>query len=371
MKIKLIYLFSCFFTLSNLHPGKAQDRPQTPIEPFAYKSIEVAYQVKTDTSVHLAATLTIPEGKGKFPAILIIGGSGQTHRDQPYHNHRMMLVLSDFLTKQGFATLRFDDRGAGKSTAGTKKYNQLVESDYLADAAAGIDFLKNHASVDPNKIGIIGHSAGATQGLILASDADHNIQFSIMLAGAVNNYPHLIVAQQSKLMAKAANRSQSIQTADSTFVSKSSYHTINEPIYEKRLAAIKSIAEDELSHLSPAEQAIVKKSFDTRVNILSSEQFHVAAREKKVDYLLKVKCPVLILLGDKDLNVDANYYGAQMSKSMKKNYNKKSKLYILPGINHLMQFSKTGLSEESKDITETINQKILELIGDWLSKITP
>lgn len=280
-----------------------------------------------------------------------------------------MLVLSDFLTKQGFATLRFDDRGAGKSTLGTKKYNKLVESDYLADAAAGLDFLKSNSLINAGKIGIVGQSAGATQGLVLAADDENKIWFSIMLAGAVNNYPHMIVAQQSKLMAKVSGKSNHVQEVDSSFIARSIYFTINESSYDERVKAIQAIADQELAKLTPLERDEVKKSFDTRVRILSSEQFHTAAQQKQEDPLLKVKCPVLILLGGNDLNVDANYYAPRMRASMQKNYHPKSQLYVLPGINHMMQNSKTGLSEESKDIVETINSKVLEIIASWLYKL--
>ncbi len=108
------------------------------------------------------------------------------------------------------------------------------------------------------------------------------------------------------------------------------------------------------------------KGFYTRVNILSSEQFHKAAQVKQEDWLLKIKCPVLIINGDLDLNVDAKIYVPKMAASLKKNYNKKSNIYVLHGINHMLQQGKTGLSEESNEIKETINPEILDIIGKWL-----
>ncbi|WP_159729905.1 S9 family peptidase [Sphingobacterium sp. 18053] len=345
---------------------RSQERPQTPQEPLPYQSINVNYQVREDTSVHLAATLTLPNGKGPFKAILIIGGSGQTSRNQPIYNHQMMFVLSDFLTKMGFATLRFDDRGAGKSTAGPKKFSQMTESDYLDDARAGIEFLKHQDQIDKDRIGVIGHSAGATQGLILATEKTSNIWFSIMLAGAVNNYPHMIVAQQSKLMAKASGHSLTMQLADSSFIARSIQYTTTEANYEKRRQEINRVAEEELQKLTPSEQDKLRKSFETRVKILSSEQFYTAAQQEQEDQLLKVKCPVLIILGGNDLNVDANFYGPNMLESLERNFNPKSRLVILPEISHLMQRSKTGLFDEAKDISETISVKVLDSISAWL-----
>lgn len=366
-----LYIFAVFLSsLTGLLTAKGQERPQTPKPPFPYRSVDVSYTVKTDTAVHLAASLTIPAGKGPFPAVLIIGGSGQVSRDQPFYNHKTMWVLADFLTRQGFATLRFDDRGAGKSTGGSKKWNELTEADLVADAAAGFDFLKQYPSIDPGKIGIIGHSAGARQGVEIASQEGRNAYFAIMLAGAIESFPHDIVAHQSKLMARAAGQSATAQKADSSFMARAIYYTVNEPSYEKRKTEIQRIADEELKTIPSPERETVTKGFYTRVNILSSGQFHEAAQAKQEDWLLKIKCPVLIINGDRDLNVDAKAYAPKMAASLKKNYNKKSSQYILPGINHMLQQGKTGLSEESNEIEETINPQILAILGKWLTDLS-
>ncbi len=350
---------------------KGQQRPQTPIAPFPYDVEEVFYKVASDTAVKLAATVTIPKDQGPFPAILIIGGSGQTSRDQPFFNHKPLWVLADFLTRLGYVTLRFDDRGAGSSTLGSKKIHELQEEDYLADASAGIDFLKKHPSVDPKKIGVIGHSAGAGQGLALLADKSKQLVFSIMLAGYVNNYPHMVVAHQSKMMAKAAGWPLSWQRADSSFVSRSIYYTKNENNYEQRYKAIKAIADEELTKLGKLETDELQKRINTRVYILASEQFHKAAQVEPKDNLLMIKSPVLIINGDLDLNVDAAYHSPRMASSLQKNFNSKSKIVVLKGINHMLQGGgRTGLMEESKDINETISPLILEQISKWLSTLS-
>lgn len=358
------------FIIAVAFKANSQQRPQTPQPPFPYTVEEVSYTIESDTTVRLAATLTIPKSKGPFKAILIIGGSGQTSRDQPFFGHKPLWVLSDYLTRLGYATLRFDDRGAGQSTKGSKKLHELEEKDYLADAAAGIDFLKQHPLIDPSKIGVIGHSAGATQGLAILADEKRGLCFSIMLAGCVSDYPHMIVAQQSKLMAKAAGWSIAWQKADSSFVSRSIHYTKSENNYEQRYKSIKAIADDELSKLEEQQRDELQKKMYTRVHILSSEQFYQAAQQEKDDYLLKIKSPVLIINGDLDLNVDAAYHSPKMAASLKKNFHQKSRIVVLKGINHMLQGGgKTGLMEESKEINETISPLILKEIKDWLTKL--
>ena len=75
-------------------------RPQEPRPPFPYRAVEVRYANPGAPGVTLAATLTVPAGEGKFPAALLIGGSGQSPRDQPFFGHKMMLVLADYLTRR-------------------------------------------------------------------------------------------------------------------------------------------------------------------------------------------------------------------------------------------------------------------------------
>ena len=90
-------------------------RPQNPAKPYPYREEEVTYDNKMQ-NVTLAATFTIPQGKGPFPAVVLITGSGPQDRDESLIGHKPFLILSDYLTRHGIAVLRADDRGTGKST---------------------------------------------------------------------------------------------------------------------------------------------------------------------------------------------------------------------------------------------------------------
>ncbi|HET7873256.1 MAG TPA: hypothetical protein VFL42_12135, partial [Terriglobales bacterium] len=91
-------------------------RPQDPVKPYPYRELEVSYENKSASGVTLAATLTLPQGPGPFPAVLLITGSGQQDRNEELLGHRPFLVLADYLTRRGIAVLRADDRGFAKST---------------------------------------------------------------------------------------------------------------------------------------------------------------------------------------------------------------------------------------------------------------
>jgi len=88
-------------------------RPQEPVN-FPYQVEEVKFE-NPKGGHFLAGTLTIPED-GKFKkAVILISGSGPQDRNEEVLNHKPFLVLSDHLTRQGLAVLRYDDRGVGES----------------------------------------------------------------------------------------------------------------------------------------------------------------------------------------------------------------------------------------------------------------
>lgn len=86
----------------------ALNRPQNPVPPFPYRSEDVVYS-NTAAGITLAGTLTIPSGKGPFPAAILITGSGAQDRDESLLGHKPFLVIADYLTRRGTAVLRVDD----------------------------------------------------------------------------------------------------------------------------------------------------------------------------------------------------------------------------------------------------------------------
>ena len=89
-------------------------RPQTPKPPFKYESEDVSF--KNDKQGHeLAGTLTLPSQGGPFPCVVLVSGSGPQDRDETLLGHKPFAVIADHLANHGIATLRYDDRGTGKS----------------------------------------------------------------------------------------------------------------------------------------------------------------------------------------------------------------------------------------------------------------
>ena len=165
-----------------LKPGQSAqpNRPQEPKAPFPYTTEEVAFH-NLDAHVTLAGTLTYPVGykPGKrIPVVLMVTGSGPQSRDEGVFDHKPFLVLSDFLARNGIASLRYDDRGVGQST-GSFKGN--TTRDFYEDAKAGLNWLRKTRRF--KSVGLLGHSEGG----LIAFMAGPGIQGDTLLAEQVNS----------------------------------------------------------------------------------------------------------------------------------------------------------------------------------------
>jgi hypothetical protein len=145
--------------------AEAPKRPQEPKKPYPYRAEEVSYENRA-AGVKFAGTLTLPPGKGPFPAALLVTGAGPQDRDETVFGHKPFLVLADYLTRRGIAVLRVDDRGVGGSTGNTL---QSTTDDFCGDALAGVAFLKARTEINPHEIGLVGHSEGGLIAPLVAS----------------------------------------------------------------------------------------------------------------------------------------------------------------------------------------------------------
>src|SRR5262249_53636518 len=137
-------------TLKRVAKPTTLNRPQEPKPPYPYDEEEVSYENKRD-GIKLAGTLTLPRDKASPPAVILITGSGAQNRNEELLGHKPFLVLADYLTRQGVAVLRVDDRGVGGSTGSVA--NSTSEN-FGADVLAGIEFLKGQRGVNPKRTGL-------------------------------------------------------------------------------------------------------------------------------------------------------------------------------------------------------------------------
>jgi pimeloyl-ACP methyl ester carboxylesterase len=344
-------------------------RPQHPKPPFPYRAEEVSYENK-DGGVTLAGTLTLPQGDGPFPAVLLITGSGPQDRDETIFEHKPFLVLADYLTRRGIAVLRVDDRGVGKSTGSP---NEATSEDFAGDVLAGVAFLKARKEIDPRRIGLMGHSEGGLIAPMVASRSD-DVAFLVLLAGT--GVPGSeILERQSELILRAGGASDAKIAQNRSYIRRLNEIAATTDA-DKIAEALKPLGQ-ELRALLAAEgekadddKGLSDYQVKTLVDRMNSSWMRYFLKFDPRPTLAKVRCPVLALNGEKDLQVPPSQNLPEIEKALKAGGNTDVTIVELPGLNHLFQTCTTGSPLEYGKIEETFAPAALERIGAWIAEQT-
>lgn len=332
-----------------------------------FRSEEVDYWNTTD-SVHIFGTLTIPETGSKFPAVLLITGSGTQDRDATVFGHKSFKIIAEYLTNRGFAVLRVDDRGAGKSTLGRNPKSATSEN-FAKDVLSGVNFLKNRSDINPSNIGLIGHSEG---GMIapMAANQSKDVAFIVSLAGT--GVPgHIVSHNQMETMLFASKMDSSRVKQQVAFNDEIIALMMNEndsKIFEEKLAIKINGMSDELKTkfgFKGMEKMVIAQVKSQNIPWTKFFMKHDPSDDWK-----NVKIPVLALNGTKDTQVTIDLHLSAIEKALKNGGNKHYKIVKLEGLNHLFQHAETGLLNEYAKIKEDFAPEALQVMGDWLTEIT-
>jgi hypothetical protein len=327
-------------------------RPQNPVKPYPYHEEEVTFTNKAAGNT-LAATLTVPPGKGPFPAVLLIAGSGPHDRDESLLGHKPFLVLSDYLTRRGIVVLRADKRGIGKSTGDLAK---ATTADFATDAEAGVAYLKTRAEVDPHKIGLIGHSEGGIVAPMVAA-RNSDVAFIVMMAGSGVPGDRIIV-EQVRLIAEVSGASK--EKAAENAAQERELLTLIEK--EKDDAVLEKELRAKLAGQVPDAQ------IGAAIQQLTSPWMRYFLTYDPATALRQGACPVLAINGSLDLQVPPALNLPAIRKALEAGGNKHYEVDELPGLNHLFQTAKTGSPAEYAEIEETISPVALDKIATWILK---
>jgi uncharacterized protein len=340
------------------------NRPQEPKPPFPYLSEDISFMNNVQ-GIKLAGTLTMPRGNGPFKAAILITGSGAQNRNEELLGHKPFMVIADYLTRNGVAVLRFDDRGVGGSQG---KYSDATSADLATDVQAAFDFLKTNPRIDPGKIGLIGHSEGGLIAPIVAS-ANHSVAFIVSLAGPGVTGQQIIIRQQQDISHASKVKESAIK--ETTEINKKLYSVLRkEKDNAKAEAKILGTYRTYLQKKKMSKTDIDKAVFQLKMQFGSGSYtwFRYFITTDPSVFWKKTECPVLALNGEKDLQVSANENLPAIEKALKSGGNKKILIRKLPGLNHLFQHCSTGLPAEYSSIEETFSPEALSIIGDWINK---
>jgi len=338
-------------------------RPQEPKKPYPYLEEEVIYENKA-VGIKLAGTLTLPSEQDSFPAVLLITGSGPQDRNEAIAGHRPFLVLADYLTRQGIAVLRVDDRGVGRSTG---DFSPATSEDFASDVLAGIEYLKARKEINPKKIGLIGHSEGGIIAPMVAVKSP-DVTFIVLMAGTGLTGEEILYLQ-SGLISKEMGISEKDITKNlqlnnkifSVIKEEEDNKIAEEKIRQMFMTYWEDLSEEEKSRIGNPEDYL-----KAQLQSLLSPWFHFFLTYDPQPTLSKVKCPVLAINGEKDLQVPPKENLSAIKEALQTGGNENFIIKELPGLNHLFQTAQTGAPAEYAKIEETISPIALKIISDWI-----
>lgn len=349
-------------------------RPQEPEPPFPYATKEVTFENEA-AGVTLAGTLTIPQGEGPHPAVVLISGSGPQDRNSTLMGHKPFLLWANVLTRRGIAVLRYDDRGVSGSTG---NWAQTTLSERAADVQAALDFLRSRSDIATGEIGLLGHSGGALVAPIVAAHSD-SVDFLVLLSVPAMPGDELL-ARQSALIFKAKGMSAEGAAAYKTAMPEALEPLLTLPpdkplpdglrhaLRDDFRAAAEAMSPNDRAVYAPMDPKAFSAILDRLVDMLTMPWMRGFLRYDPRPALRQVKAPVLAVYGAKDLQVSPEQNAPVLRQALEGNPDVTVK--VLPGLNHLLQLAETGLPSEYGQIETTIAPKVLGVVSRWIAAHT-
>lgn len=360
--------------------ANAQTR-SSKAKPAAKKSVATSTQHKKytettvsfkseDNAITFTGTLTLPEGKTNVPAVVIVSGSYKQDRDGMMAGHPLFKEIADYLSSNGVAVLRLDDRGTGKTTG---VYETSTTGDFADDALRAIHYLKGIKQINTAKIGLLGHSEGAAASAIAAAKSK-DVAFIVSVAGmGMSGYDSLI-SQNADL----------VNASEATEVDKKRYHEINELMFKTALKYADSDSlENKLNSIyndwKVKDDAYFKTlniEFDhfrfpiySYVNFAVGPWYRYFVKYDAAKTVGQVKVPILALNGDKDLMVSGRANLDNWKNYAAAGGNNNVEIHLLPGLNHLMLPCVTCTQQEYQNIKAGFSPEALQIISSWIGKL--
>jgi dienelactone hydrolase len=313
-------------------PVPEVERPPTPGPSYADESKfrEVEVEVGSDPWV-LPATLTIPAGAGRFPAIVLVHGSGPHDRDETVGGTKVFRDLAWGLASRGIAVLRYEKR---TKTHGAKMGGDItLDSEVIVDALAGLELVRSHASVDPDQVYVLGHSLGAMLAPEIAR-RDGRLAGAIMMAGTARPIDVVMVGQLEYLAGLPMNAAPEAQAQ------------LGAALAQVRRLASREAEGSELVLGAPASY------------------FYALADRDDVAEALRVDAPLLLLQGERDYQVTVEDFELWRSALKER---PATSFRSFPSLNHLF-VAGSGLSTPVEYAQPGfVSEDVIATIHDWVT----
>ena len=345
--------------------GQAAAMPKEPPEPLPYAEEEVTFH---NADITLAGTLTLPESGAPHPAVVMITGSGPQNRDEELFGFKPFHLIADHLTRNGIAVLRFDDRGVGGSTGSV---SEATTEDFARDVLAAVDFLKNRSDIDPERIGLIGHSEG---GIVapLASSMSDDVAFMVLMAGTSVSGAEILIEQGALIMrasgATEADMEKQIAFQKRTFEAIRSGDGWDELAADLETRLRESIAEmpDSQRNAITDVDAYIDAQIQAQLTALQTPWLRYFLDYDPAVTLRTIDTPILALFGELDLQVPPAQNRGPLEQALRDGNHPDYTVRVLPRANHLFITATTGSPTEYTTLEKVFVPEFLPLITEWI-----
>ena len=290
---------------------------------------------------NLAATVTRPpKATGKLPAVVLIGGSGPTDRDEVVAGIPVLGQLARDLVAAGFVTVRYDKRGIGQSGG---RAESVTIADYAEDVRSILFWLGRQKDVDSDRVALIGYGEGAGVAMLTAGRERDRASALVLLAGIATTGAQLVIEQQRHLLSQMK---------------------IDEAQRAEKLALQERI-----------NQAVIKGTGWSDIpesvrKVADTPWFYSFLTFNPSQAMRDVRQPVLIVQGELDTQVPPHHADELAAFARERKARTTVDVVKVPGVNHLFVPAKTGELAEyaSLGADASVSADATSAIASWLMK---
>ncbi|MEM7190942.1 MAG: alpha/beta hydrolase [Pseudomonadota bacterium] len=284
------------------------------------------------------------------PAVVLVSGSGLQDRDFSHRGQQIFRRLAERLADLGVTTLRYDDRGFGASSGNP----DVALADEAADALAALDQLCRQAAIDPSRIGIVGHSSGGIAAA-RALTARGGAGMAIMLASPVSNGAEVLL-YQTRASLTAAGMPEEVIAQNTTQVRR---------LINAALNGDQDLAET--ARQIAADAGADRQWTDLQISIFGSAWMREFLTHDPAADLIRLGGPVLMLYGDRDVQVDAKTNTALARRAL--DGNRFADVRVVPGTGHLMQ--QTARLNHLTQTGPAPSDAVIRIVAEWIKAQPP
>lgn len=337
------------------------DRPQTPTPPFPYATEEVTFD---GGDGELAGILSLPEGDGPHPVVVMLNGSGPQDRDGTVYGHAIFAVIADHLARAGIGTLRWDDRGVGGSEGdlGAAGHDGLVR-----DAVGAVRFLAARDDVDASRIAVFGHSEGGLVAPRVANAEDAPVAALVLVAAPA--VPGLKVLELQNRMILGAQGASDAEIDAQIVYLRALAEALAAGDTDEARRLTRARIDVQLAALPPEQLPTGEareRLIEAQVDAAGTATFRDFVLSEPQQALRDVAVPTLAVYARQDVQVPAAQNEGPMRAALRLAGVEDATVVTVPGLNHLLQPASSGGLEEYAQIRTTVAPEALELLTDWL-----